>query len=163
MEWIHHASEQRIQSIPPGDGIVLDFRAGSQSSLHFRESGERLHSPKSRGINGTIVTFGPFANLSSSSLRNETSEKPYHQPGSMNPSNGGGVLSHIFSDNETLMKNQQDQNDIDSELPTSCSACGSSIDPEEWHPTTTTKDENDRPEIHIFCGEDCEEQWIANH
>jgi hypothetical protein len=53
------------------------------------------------------------------------------------------------------MRNDQHGGGVDEELPTICSACGSVVDPSEWHPTRTTPDEDGAPQFHVFCDEDC--------
>lgn len=46
------------------------------------------------------------------------------------------------------------------ELPAVCSACGSMVDPAEWHPTRTARDEAGDPRLHVFCDEQCLDDWL---
>lgn len=40
----------------------------------------------------------------------------------------------------------------------SCTNCGTTIDPTEWHPVATTREEEF--EVHPFCDEQCRELWL---
>lgn len=40
-----------------------------------------------------------------------------------------------------------------------CTYCGARIDPEEWHPVATRRDDEGTAEIYDFCSEACREAW----
>lgn len=57
------------------------------------------------------------------------------------------------------MSNNQHRGGGNEELPTVCSTCGSVVDPSEWHPTRTIPDAEGDPQLHVFCDEDCLDEW----
>lgn len=48
------------------------------------------------------------------------------------------------------------------ELPSVCSACKSVVDQDNWHPTRTTQTDSGEPQLHIFCDEQCRNDWLAS-
>lgn len=57
------------------------------------------------------------------------------------------------------MENDNQNNGIYEKLPTVCSACGSVVDSSEWQLTRTAQDEDGTPQLHVFCDEQCLDQW----
>lgn len=57
------------------------------------------------------------------------------------------------------MEDETQQAPTSRELPTDCSNCGSTVDPEEWHPSASATDEAGVHRIHVFCDERCQEEW----
>jgi hypothetical protein len=43
-----------------------------------------------------------------------------------------------------------------------CTHCSERIDPEEWHPVATVRDEDGTAEILDFCCEDCRVVWKSD-
>jgi len=48
----------------------------------------------------------------------------------------------------------------DDAVNSQCTHCDERIDPEEWHPVATLRDEEGTAEIHDFCCEDCRSAWL---
>ena len=42
-----------------------------------------------------------------------------------------------------------------------CTACGSQIDPSEWHPVSIDRPEEAIDSVHHFCDDACHDRWKA--
>lgn len=57
------------------------------------------------------------------------------------------------------MEYNQQRTGTDEELPTVCSTCGSVVDASEWHPTRSLYGEDGTRRLHVFCDEQCLNEW----
>ena len=46
-----------------------------------------------------------------------------------------------------------------SDLPSRCAVCGTSLEPEDWHPTETVIDDDEVKKLLVFCDEECHSKW----
>lgn len=65
------------------------------------------------------------------------------------------------------MRNEDETDDHSSpaqpEIPLTCAECGERVDPTEWHPVTTTTDDDGTFRLRAFCSQACRDAWRDRH
>ena len=45
----------------------------------------------------------------------------------------------------------------------SCEQCGTTIDTSDWYPVTKERNPDGSLQLHEFCCEDCQDEWVEEH